>query len=145
MVNNVCLLWPPMIEKKPAIAVNNGEKKEQNFIIEVAFCHYLVTPLYTEAPLENPLLFLSKFEQSNHFFSPLFSFSLSLIKDCKMANTFSNWLQILAWSCASSLQALSHKCSTNILFCLFEKKVEILQIQTLQNKWLIFFVHTNLG
>jgi hypothetical protein len=28
---------------------------------------------------------------------------------------------------------------------LFEKKVEILQIQTLQNKWLIFFVHTNLG
>ena len=123
MVNNVCLLWPPMIEKKPAIAVNNGEKKEKNFIIEVAFCHYLVTPLYTEAPLENPLLFLSKFEQSNHFFSPLFSFSFSLIKDCKMANTFSNWLQILAWSCASSLQALSHKCSTNILFCLFEKKL----------------------
>ena len=32
---------------------------EKSSIIELAFCHYLVTPLYTEAPLENPLLFSS--------------------------------------------------------------------------------------
>jgi hypothetical protein len=50
---------------------------EKSFIIEVAFCHYLVTPLYTEAPLENPLLFLSKFEQSNQSFSALAPFSFT--------------------------------------------------------------------
>ena len=44
-----------MIIEKAANAVNDS-----SFIIKVHRClPYLVTPLYMDAPLENPLLFLS--------------------------------------------------------------------------------------
>lgn len=52
-----------IIEKKAANAENNG-----NSIIKVRFLPYLVTPLYTEAPLENPLLFLHNIKRCHSYF-----------------------------------------------------------------------------
>jgi len=81
------------------------------------FSPYLVTPLYTDAPLENPLLFLLEGNKKDK------SFQLDVrgvreftkITWKKFNGTFLNWRQILAWSCASSLQVPSHKCLTEHL------------------------------